>query len=40
MTLSDHDLSNVPLLISELGTRRIFSYQVGQEVIIDRDNIR
>ncbi len=40
MTLSVHDLSNVPLFISELATREIFSYQVGQEVIINGDNIR
>jgi hypothetical protein len=40
MTHSVHDLSNVPLFISELGTQGIFSYQVGQKVIIDGDNIR
>jgi hypothetical protein len=40
MTLSVHDLANVPLFVSELGTREIFSSRVGQEVIIDGDNIR
>ncbi len=40
MTLSVHDFSNVPLCISELETREFFSYQVGQEVIINGDIIR
>jgi hypothetical protein len=34
MAYSDHDLSNVPLFINELGTRGNCSYQVGQKVII------
>jgi hypothetical protein len=40
MTLLVHDFSNVPLFISELGTQEMFSYQVGQEVIINGDTIR
>jgi hypothetical protein len=40
MTLSVHGLSKVPLFISELGTIDIFSYHVGQEVIINGDIIR
>jgi hypothetical protein len=40
MTYLVHGLSNVPLFISEYGTRGILSYQVDQEVIINGDNIR
>ena len=40
MTISAHELSDVPLFISELGTREIFSYQVGMEVIVNGDDIR